>query len=261
MEENWYMNNKPENKIDAAEMRHKVLTIVGIVLCVLLLPILIMNCIMIVQSMINDDEVPGIGGYSPLIVLTDSMDPTIASGDIIIVQQIDGKDVQVEDVISFFDPAGNGTSVVTHRVMDLKEENGTLYFQTQGDNNNTPDRVWVSENNLVGKWTEIRIPFAGHVALFMQTTGGLIVCVFVPLALLIAYDFLRRKKADQSKQDDVAALMKELEALKAAQAAGVTSSVATPSEAQENAPVEEPAKTAEPETQAVEATAEDTPNE
>ena len=216
------MNNKPENKIDAAEMRHKVLTIVGIVLCVLLLPILIMNCIMIVQSMINDDEVPGIGGYSPLIVLTDSMDPTIASGDIIIVQEIDGKDVKVEDVISFFDPAGNGTSVVTHRVIEIIEENGIIKFRTQGDNNNTHDRALVPENNLVGKWTEIRIPFAGHVALFMQTTGGLIVCVFVPLALLIAYDFLRRKKADQSKQDDVAALMKELEALKAAQAAGNT---------------------------------------
>ena len=213
------MENKPEAKKDGAELRHKVLTIVGIVLCVILLPILIVNCIMIVQSVVNEDEVPGVGGYSPLIVLTESMDPTIKSGDIIITQKIDGEDVEIKDVISFFDPAGNGTSVVTHRVIDIKEENGVLYFQTQGDNNNTVDRMWVSEDNLVGKWTEIRFGGVGHVALFMQTTGGLIVCVLVPLALLVGYDFLRRRKSDQSKENDVAALMKELEALKAAQAA------------------------------------------
>ena len=222
------MENKPETKQNGAETRHKVLTIVGIVLCVLLLPILIINCIMIVQSVVNEDEVPGVGGYSPLIVLTESMDPKIKSGDIIITKKIDGEDVEIGDVISFFDPAGNGTSVVTHRVIDLKEENGVIYFQTKGDNNNTVDRMWVSENNLVGKWTEIRFGGVGNVALFMQTTGGLIVCVLVPLALLVGYDFIRRKKSDQSKENDVAALMKELEELKAAQAANANVEADTP---------------------------------
>lgn len=211
-------NNKPKWLNINEEKRQKIMTIVGIVLCVLLLPILLINCIMIVQSMINEDEVPGIGGLSPLIVLTESMEDTINAGDIIITKAIDGKDVEIEDVISFFDPAGNGTSVVTHRVLNIENREGTLYFQTKGDNNNTVDRVWVSENNLVGEWTGIRIPLLGHVALFMQTTGGLIVCVLVPLGLLIGYEFWRRKKADKSKQDDVEALMKELEALKAAQA-------------------------------------------
>ena len=39
------------------------------------------------------------GGYCPLIVLTDSMDPEIKSGDLIICQTIDAKDVKVGDVI------------------------------------------------------------------------------------------------------------------------------------------------------------------
>ena len=216
------MANETKKPISAAETRHKVLTIVGIVLCALLLPILIINCIMIVQSLVNEDKVPGVAGFSPLIVLTDSMYDTIYSGDIIIVQAIEGEDVAKDHIISFFDPAGNGTSVVTHRVIDIKTEDGVLKFQTQGDNNNTPDRIWVSEDNLVGRWTGFRLPGFGHVALFMQSTWGLVVCVVVPLALLIGYDVLRRKKEDEGKKEDVAALMKELEALKAAQAAGNT---------------------------------------
>ena len=54
---------------------HKILTIVGIVICVILVPILAMNVTMIIKGLVNKDEVPTIGGYAPLIVLTDSMNP------------------------------------------------------------------------------------------------------------------------------------------------------------------------------------------
>ena len=49
----------------------KVLTAIGISLCVILIPILIVNCTLIVKSFLNKDEVPDFGGYLPLIVLTD----------------------------------------------------------------------------------------------------------------------------------------------------------------------------------------------
>ncbi len=211
------------------EMRHKILTIVGIVLCVLLTPLLIFNCIMIIQSMVNKDDVPNVGGISPLIVLTESMDPTIKAGDIIFVKSVDPEDIRDGDVISFFDPAGNGTSVVTHRVERIgRDVNGNVVeFWTKGDNNNTADRLPVPKEALVGKWTEMGIPLIGHVALFMSTPYGLIICILVPLAAFVGYEFYRRKKEDQTKQGDVAALMQELEALKAAQAANVVSAGAT----------------------------------
>ena len=70
------MNKEPTSKL------HKTLTIVGIVLCVILVPMLIVNCTLIIKSFVNKDEVPNIGGLMPLIVLTDSMYPDIKSGDI-----------------------------------------------------------------------------------------------------------------------------------------------------------------------------------
>lgn len=197
---------------------NQVLNIIGIVLCVILVPILIVNCTLIVKSWINKDEVPSIGGVMPLIVLTDSMAPDIKSGDIIICKKADAADIAVGDDISFFDPAGNGSSIVTHRVIEIKQENGQLSFKTKGTNNNTEDRIAVPADKLVGKYTGIRFAMAGKIALFMQTVPGLIVCVVVPIVLLVGYDMLRRKKYEKSHSTDVDVLLAELEELKAANA-------------------------------------------
>ena len=214
----WFQNVKEWFQKITPEKKQKAWTITGIVLCVLLIPILLLNCIMIVQSMVNKDEVPGIGGLSPLIVLSGSMSGEIEEGDIIIVRKIDGEDVGIKDVIAFFDPDSKNNSVLTHRVVDVENREGKLYFQTKGDANDDIDDTWVSEDALIGEWTGFRLPFLGHVAMFMQTTGGLIVCVLIPLVLLVGYDFLRRKQAEKGQNEDVEALKKELEALKAARA-------------------------------------------
>lgn len=208
----------PQKNQEKSSAAHKVLNVVGVVLCVILIPILLVNITLIVKSYTNADEVPGIGGYSPLIVLTGSMEPEIMSGDLIIVKKIDGKDVKNKDVIAFTDPDGNGTSILTHRVIEVYEENGTIFFKTQGDANNTADRLPVSEEALVGVYVT-RVGGAGSVAMFMQTTAGLIVCVVVPLILLIGWDIFRRRRYEKKNQQDTDALLAELEALKAAKAA------------------------------------------
>ena len=220
------MNSKEMMPKDSSTKLHNVLTIVGIVMCVILVPILIVNCTLIVKSFVNKDKVPDFGGVLPLIVLTDSMYPDIKSGDIIICRTAEAEEIAEGDVISFFDPAGKGTAVVTHKVIERIEKNGVISFRTKGINNNAEDRLPVPAENLVGKYTNIRIPGAGRVALFMQTTAGFIVCVFVPLIALVGYDLIRRKMYEKSKGDDMALLMAELEALKAEKAAQSAASTA-----------------------------------
>ena len=195
---------------------HKALTVIGVALCVILIPILIINVTLIIKSYADVDSVPKIGGYCPLIVLTGSMDPVIKEGDLIIVKQIDAKQVKEKDIIAFFDPDGNGTSILTHRVNEIYEENGKLYFRTQGDANNTEDRQAVSEDKIVGIYTKTRIAGAGKVAMFMQTTAGLVICVVVPLVLIVGWDLIRRRSYEKKNQADTDALLAELEALRAA---------------------------------------------
>ena len=196
----------------------KVLTIIGIVLCVILIPMLIVNCTLIIKSFVNKDEVPDFAGVVPLIVLTDSMYPDIKSGDLIFTKTADADEIEVGDVISFTDPAGNGTSIVTHQVIEIHVIEGEIYFETQGTNNNTTDRIYVSTDDLIGEYTGVRIGGAGSFALFMQTLPGLLICVVVPILLFVGYDILRRRKHDKANQSDVDALKAELEALKAEKA-------------------------------------------
>ena len=196
---------------------HKILTIVGTVLCIILIPILLINITLIAKSYINKDEVPSIGGTFPLIVLTDSMYPEIESGDLIICNTAEAEDIKVNDVISFFDPAGNGTSIVTHRVIEIVEEDGEILFRTRGDYNNTEDKELVPAENLVGIY-KMRIAGAGHIAMFMQSTAGLIICVVLPIILLVGYDIIRRRIYEKNNKQDTDALLAELEALRAEKA-------------------------------------------
>jgi signal peptidase len=204
-------------KKEKTSTAHKIQTVIGIVLCVILIPILILNISLIIRSFTDPDEVPSVGGYLPLIVLTDSMYPQIQSGDLIICHTAQPEDIQVGDVIAFFDPAGNGTSVVTHKVMELTEVGGEVAWVTQGIANNAADFLPVPAKNLVGVY-ESRISGLGNVVMFMQSTTGLIVCVVLPILLLVGYDILRRRKYEKAQRQDTDALLKELEELRAQKA-------------------------------------------
>ncbi len=207
----------PQKQKEKTSVSHKVFTGIGIALCVILIPMLIINITLIIKSYTDKDSVPSVSGFVPLIVLTDSMYPDIKSGDLIICHTIAAEDVEVGDVISFFDPASNGSSVVTHRVEELVTEDGELFFRTKGINNNTADKVLVPAENLIGIY-RTRIAGLGNVAMFMQTTTGLIVCVILPIVLLVGYDVIRRLVYEKKNRQDTDALLAELEALKAEKA-------------------------------------------
>ena len=200
-------------KKEKTSVRHKILTVIGTVLCIVLIPILIVNIILIVRSF-TTDEVPNIGGTTPLIVLTDSMYPQIQSGDLIICQSAEPEDIKEQDVIAFFDPAGNGSTILTHRVIEVTTKDDRIAWRTKGDNNNTEDRLLVTEDKLVAVYNGTRIPGLGNIALFMQSTPGLILCVVCPILLLVGYDMLRRRRYEKVNKQDTDALLLELEELR-----------------------------------------------
>jgi signal peptidase len=208
------MNENVTQETKSATLKHRIFTIVGIVLCAIFAPLLIFNIILVIQGIVNPDEVPGIGGYKPMMVLTESMEDYILAGDLIIVEEVDPTTLEVGNVITFFDPTGNGTSTVTHRIIDIVNDETGLWFQTQGDNNNTPDRELVEADAVIGIYV-FRIPYIAHVALFMQTIPGLIISIFVPLCAFVGYDLIRRKQYEKKKDEDRDALLAELEALRA----------------------------------------------
>lgn len=202
---------------------NRVLTIIGIVLCVILTPILIVNCILLIKSWTNADQVPSFGGYAPMIVLTDSMKGENADsfngGDLIFIRVVQPEEVKVGDVISFFDPASSNSAVTSHRVIEIINEEEGIFFRTKGDHNNDEDKLPVPSEKLVGKYTGFRIAGAGRIAMFMQTTWGLIICVILPIVLLVGWDTVRRIRYQKKHEADKEALYAELAALRAEKAA------------------------------------------
>ena len=206
---------KQTQEKEKSSLGHKILTGIGIILCVILIPILVINCTLIIKSYTNKDQVPSIRGIFPMIILTDSMYPEFESVDLIICNTAEPEEIKVGDVICFYDPAGNGTATVTHRVQEVvTDDEGNLAWITKGDANNTEDLPTVPAKNLIGVY-KTRLKGLGKVAMFMQTTQGLIICVICPIILLVAYDVIRRRAYEKSKKKDTDALLAEMEALRA----------------------------------------------
>lgn len=209
------MSNQEQNN----SKKITIPTIIGIIFCAILIPILISNLILIIKGYANPGEIPGYGKTKPLIVLTDSMEPTIKSGDLILIKVTDFDDIEEGDIISFFESETQRTTTVTHRVKKIIYDNdgNKVEFITQGDANNIEDGDHVTRGKLIGVY-KTRIPLLGSVAIFLKSTPGLIVAILVPLCLLVGYDVIRRKLYDKKNEEDTNELLKELELLRAEKA-------------------------------------------
>lgn len=86
-----------------------------------------------------------------MVVVSNSMYPTLKINDIIIVKNVPIDDIQVGDIIVFKSPLNPQTPIV-HRVINIIEDvGGSKIFITKGDNNPTPDPWTVSEDLILGK--------------------------------------------------------------------------------------------------------------
>lgn len=132
-------------------MRKLILNIISIVLSILILSHIILL-------------ISGIKLYS---VKTGSMEPEIHQGSLVYVKTYKTKDDIYDniDVGTDITYSTNNKIFVTHRVISLSEENGTL--QTQGiiDNAAIED---ISYTQVVGKVVFV-IPLLGYVILLLQS--------------------------------------------------------------------------------------------
>lgn len=210
--------SRKEKSTNAVNFFKNPLNIIGLILCVLLIPVLIMNLVLMVKSFADPDSVPSIGGYSPLIVLTDSMDPDIKAGDLIITKRIDKSEIEIGMTVSFFDPNSNSGAVVTHQIIEKVIEDGQVLYRTKGINNNISDRELVPEDNVIGEYTGTRFAGLGSIVLFAQSTWGLVICILIIVILFgvfILSNYISNKKNTASSTDSsLAEAQAEIQALK-----------------------------------------------
>ncbi|MGM0590717.1 MAG: signal peptidase I [Halobacteriota archaeon] len=133
--------------------------------------------------------VPGVvGADEGYVVLSGSMQPEIAPGDVVIVGAVDPESVAVGDVITFTRSATRPP--VTHRVIEVVEDDQGLAFRTMGDANEEADSALVRPAQVVGRVT-FTIPYIGHVIQFTNSGTGFIALVLIPIGLLLVSELWR----------------------------------------------------------------------
>ena len=185
--------------------------VAGIVLCVIFIPIIIINLVLIISSYINQEELPGVFGIKPAVVLSGSMEPAIKPGDLIFIHDIRADELKKDDVICYL----LSGKAVTHRIVEITAgEDGKRQYITQGDANNAEDQAAVTEQQIQGIWKGGRVGGLGDVILFMQSTIGMILFIICPLLLFFLWDIWRRRRMDKADIARTAELEAELAALK-----------------------------------------------
>jgi signal peptidase len=133
---------------------------------------------------------------SPLMVVSSgSMIPVLNVGDIIIVRGVDPRTVTVGTIIIFHSPYD---MPIVHRVVNIDTNNGSIYFETKGDNNGVQDGWRVPAANLMGVYV-MKIPYIGLISLELRGPLGVTVIVLL-VALIIAVEYNESKSAsDKAK--------------------------------------------------------------
>jgi len=131
-----------------------------------------------------------IRGTMPFIpIFGSSMEPTLQSGALLMIEPIEPQDVKVGDIIVFNVPSMvrdyyNYPPIVSHRVIEVKKQ-PSLSFRTKGDNTGE-DPFTIRAQDLRGTVGN-QIPYLGLPLLFFQSQQGLI---FIVVALMLLAFFL-----------------------------------------------------------------------
>lgn len=101
----------------------------------------------------------GVFKYYALAIGSDSMNPKIKKGDVVIVEKIPQDNIgslKVGEVLVY----KYNDIVVVHRIIKMEKINDNYYFRTKGDNNNTEDAWTIDQVSVIGKAVTM-IPYAG----------------------------------------------------------------------------------------------------
>lgn len=126
---------------------------------------------------------PALTGGSAMTVLTQSMEPGLPPGTLVVVRPTPVDDIRVGDVITYQIRSGEA-AVVSHRVMSKTYADGELTFVTKGDNNDTVDPEPVREVQVRGKlWYSL--PLLGWVNTLLNGSNRTVVVAVAAGALFL----------------------------------------------------------------------------
>jgi signal peptidase len=177
----------------------KVLSSLGTTVLFLIFTVLL---IAVISSKASGGE-PSFFGYQIKTVLSGSMEPTFMTGSIIAVKPVNNPtDLKKGDIITF---KKDEQILVTHRIIEVQRNNGSVLYKTKGDNNKSADTEPVLSQNVVDTYSGFTIPYVGYFQDFAKSKNGAALLLILPGILLLLYSiisiFTAIKQLDTSSRE------------------------------------------------------------
>lgn len=118
-----------------------------------------------------------VGGQS-MPVLSDSMAPSIRTGDEVVVMPVDARSLEPGEVAVFNDPE-QPSKLLNHRVQSVTERDGMVRVVTLGDSNTRPERWAVPSGAEVGH-VVAKVPKVGFLLRHLGSRDVLVWGLVVP---------------------------------------------------------------------------------
>ncbi|MFI3327315.1 MAG: signal peptidase I [Clostridia bacterium] len=137
-------------------------------------------------------------GFTPYAVLSGSMEPLYETGSVVYVKEVQSESITVGDTITFY--MTDSTTVVTHQVVEIDNENG--YYYTQGLANDTADSTPVTTDRIIGK-VVFGIPYLGYISDYVTSPPWIYIIIAVMLIwIIIVYmvDISKKEEKEEKKQ-------------------------------------------------------------
>lgn len=104
--------------------------------------------------------------YEIIAILSNSMVPTYYRGDALIYEKVSEKDLKNLEKNSII-VYKIGSQIVAHRIINVIQEDGFVFYQTMGDNNDAPDSLLVEPSQILGVYV-FKIKYLGYPSVMLN---------------------------------------------------------------------------------------------
>lgn len=184
--------------------------VLNIIIDVLIVFVLIFSVLVVVMALSSKSNgVASIFGYTVQPIVSDSMKDKFVKGDLVLAKVANYQDVyEVGDVVTYMGTLKGheelGKQPICHRIVDKETDaNGTVFYQTQGDNREfcpSPDQdsveMGITSTYIVSVYETngykaTVIPKLGSVLSFLGTQLGFFLCILLPMIIFFLYQLIR----------------------------------------------------------------------
>ena len=170
--------------------------IFSILIYIVIIPVIIINFVILIQSYINPNATPSFFGYKTFVIISKSMEPTIMTGDAILIKEVPENQIKINDIISFHDQG----DMNTHRIIETTKEKGLINYITKGDNNKNPDKNKVTYDKIEGVYKYKLDGFGSIINTIKNKTTLVALLIFLILISMHQVNTSKKKLIKEEKR-------------------------------------------------------------